>query len=347
MLPAVVENDHVKVLLLTPSPVEKHPGFTNTVMRYRDGLQRRGHLAELFGVTTDGDLRESLTGKIGRFKPDIVHAHDAFHMGMQLLGLRVPWVVSMSGEDFHRDMRDRPEGPLVCEVFCRANRTLVATKGAVAMMEQTIPDTVGKVDVVPRAAVKLPTQGTDLRRALGIPKNRFLILLAGGIRPVKGQMRAVSLVPTMRKCGLQAEMIIVGTEQDNGYCEQLAAAVEGVEGVRILPALSAERMGAAYLDADVVLNTSLSEAASPTILEAGILGRPVVASRVPGNVELIRHKETGLLYDDEQSMAKTVIALAQNRSAAGALGVRLREDFERRFKPENEIDQLLAAYAAA
>jgi len=68
---------------------------------------------------------------------------------------------------------------------------------------------------------------------------------------------------------------------------------------------------------------------------------------VPGNVELIRHKETGLLYDDEQSMAKTVIALAQNRSAAGALGVRLREDFERRFKPENEIDQLLAAYAAA
>jgi glycosyltransferase involved in cell wall biosynthesis len=347
LLPAVVENDHVKVLLLTPSPVEKHPGFTNTVMRYRDGLQRRGHLAELFGVTTDGDLRESLTGKIGRFKPDIVHAHDAFHMGMQLLGLRVPWVVSMSGEDFHRDMRDRPEGPLVCEVFRRANRTLVATKGAVAMMEETIPDTVGKVDVVPRAAVKLPTQGTDLRRALGIPKNRFLILLAGGIRPVKGQMRAVSLVPTMRKCGLQAEMIIVGTEQDKGYCAQLAAAVEGVEGVRILPALSAERMGAAYLDADVVLNTSLSEAASPTILEAGILGRPVVASRVPGNVELIRHKETGLLYDDEQSLAKTVIALAQNRSAAGALGVRLREDFERRFKPENEIDQLLAAYAAA
>jgi len=262
----VVENDHVKVLLLTPSPVEKHPGFTNTVMRYRDGLQRRGHLAELFGVTTDGDLRESLTGKIGRFKPDIVHAHDAFHMGMQLLGLRVPWVVSMSGEDFHRDMRDRPEGPLVCEVFRRANRTLVATKGAVAMMEETIPDTVGKVDVVPRAAVKLPTQGTDLRRALGIPKNRFLILLAGGIRPVKGQMRAVSLVPTMRKCGLQAEMIIVGTEQDKGYCAQLAAAVEGVEGVRILPALSAERMGAAYLDAGPGSSVDrLSPAACPAM----------------------------------------------------------------------------------
>ena len=343
----MVEDPSVKVLLLTPSPVEKHPGYTNTVLRYRDGLQRRGHLAELFGVTTDGDLRESLAGKIGRFKPDIVHAHDAFQMGMQLLGLRVPWVVSMGGEDFHKDMRERIEGPLVCEVFRRANRTLVATKGAVAMMEETIPDTVGKVDVVPRAAVKLPTSGTDLRRSLGIPKNRFLILLPGGLRPVKGQMRALSLVETMRNCGVPAEMIIVGTEQEEDYCAKLKAAVDGTDGVRILPALSAERMGAAYMDADVVLNTSHSEASSPTILEAGILGRPVVASRVPGNVELIRHKETGLLYDDEESMAKSVIALARNRSAAGALGVRLREDFKRRFRPENEIDQLLAAYAAA
>ena len=120
----------MKVLLLTPSPVEKHQGSTNTVIRYRDGLQRRGHLAELFGVTTDGNLRESLEGKIGRFRPDIIHAHDAYRMGIQLLGLRMPWVVSMSGEDFNSDMRTRAEGPLVAEVFRRANRSLVPTKEA-------------------------------------------------------------------------------------------------------------------------------------------------------------------------------------------------------------------------
>ena len=41
--------------------------------------------------------RRLKNAKIGRFKPDFVHAHDAFHLGMQLLGLRVPWVVYMSG----------------------------------------------------------------------------------------------------------------------------------------------------------------------------------------------------------------------------------------------------------
>jgi glycosyltransferase involved in cell wall biosynthesis len=73
----------------------------------------------------------------------------------------------------------------------------------------------------------------------------------------------------------------------------------------------------------------------------------VVAADVPGNRDLIRHKETGLLFESEESMAKQVLALYRNRSAAGALGVRIREDFQRRFSLEREIHQLLSAYAAA
>ncbi len=343
----MVENSRVKVLLLTPSPTELFPGSTQTVNRYRDGLQHRGHLAELFGGTTEGELKESLAGKIGRFKPDIVHAHDAFQMGIPLLGLKMPWVVSMGGEDFHCAMRDHPEGPLVSEVFRRANRTLVPSAEAATEMELAVPDTVGKTHVVPRAAVKPSTGGTDLRRSLGIPKNRFLILLPGGIRPVKGQHRAISLVRVMRSCGVKAEMIIAGTVQDQEYADELKRIIAEEAGVRLLPALSAERMGAAYIDADVVLNTSFSEGLSPTLLEAGILGRPVVASSVPGNTALVKHKETGLLFEGEEQMARCIVALARNRSSAGALGVRLREDIKRRFRPEDELDQRLAAYAAA
>lgn len=341
------KNCFVKVLLMTPCPMEQFRGSANTVNRYRDGLQRRGHLAELFGSASEGELKQSLAGTIGRFKPDIVHAHDAYRMGMQLLGLKLPWVVSMSGEDFHKDMVDGPDAPLVCEVFRRANRVLVPTKEAAARMEQQIPATVGRIDIVPRATNPLTTGGTDLRRSLGIPKSRFLILLAGGIRPIKGQHRALSLVRVLRASGIDAELIIVGPEQDPDYAADLKRLASSEPNVRILPALSPERMGAAYVDADVVLNMSFSEGLSSVILEAGMLGRPVVASEVPGNVDLIKHKETGLLFSDEEGMVKRVLAIARNRSSAGALGVRMREDIKRRFRPENEIDQLLSAYAAA
>ena len=337
----------MKVLLLTPAPTDVFLGGAATVSRYRDGLQRYGHLCELFGGTVEGELKQSLAGTIGRFKPDIVHAHDAARCGLQLLGLRTPWVVSLSGEDLHSRMVDERDGPLICEVLRRAHRVLVPSRAAADLVEQRAPEAVGKVDVVPRTAVRLATDGTDLRRSLGIPRQRFLVFLPGGLRPIKGQLRSLPLVRVLRAAGADIEMIIAGPDQDPTYAEGLRAQSAHEPGVRVLPALARDRMGAAYLDADVVLNTSFSEGCAPTILEAGILGRAVVAAAVPGNAELLRHKETGLLFHDEEEMAKQVLALCRNRSAAGALGVRIREDFQRRFPADQEIAGLLSSYAAA
>lgn len=337
----------VKVLLMTPSPTHLHLGGIATVTRFRDGLQGRGHLCELFGGTSEGGLKQSLEGTIGRFRPDIVHAHDALRTGVHLLGLRTPWVVSLSGEDLYQDMVDGERGAIVCEVVKRAHRVLAPSEPAARTVEERVPDAVGKIDVVPRAAVRLPTDGTDLRRSLGIPRQRFLIFLPGGLRPVKGQHRAAAVVGLLRQAGADVEMIVAGPEQDPDYAAAVREQCQQHPGVRVLPTLAHDRMGAAYTDADVVLNTSLSEGAAPTILEAGILGRAVVASNVPGNRELIRHKETGLLFDAEADMTKQILALYRNRSAAGSLGVRIREDFQRRFDVDREIGALLSAYAAA
>ncbi len=332
---------------MTPAPTWLHLGGIATVGRFREGLQARGHLCELFGGTSEGGLKQSLEGTIGRFRPDIVHAHDALRTGVHLLGLRSPWVVSLSGEDLHYDMFDADRGPVVCEVIRRANRVLVPSAEAALAVEERVPDAVGKIDVVPRAAMRLQTTGTDLRRSLGIPRQRFMVFLPGGLRPIKGQHRAVAVVGLLRAAGADVEMILAGPEQDAGYAEALREQCKRHPGVRVLPTLAHDRMGAAYTDADVVLNTSLSEGCSPTILEAGMLGRAVIASDVPGNRELIRHKETGLLFGTEDDLAKQILALYRNRSAAGSLGVRIREDFQRRFDQEREIGALLSAYAAA
>ena len=337
----------MKVLLLTPAPAHVYLGNAATVARYREGLQRCGHLCELFGGTSEGGIKQSFEGTFGRFRPDIVHAHDAARTGLQLLGLRTPWVVSLSGEDVHAVMTDDKDGPLVCEVLRRAHRVLAPSAQAAELVEQRVPDAVGKVDVVPRAAVRLDTGGTDLRRSLGIPRQRFLVFLPGGLRPIKGQRRALSLARTLRAAGADVEMILAGPDQDADYADLVRKEAAEFGGVRVLPALARDRMGAAYLDADVVLNTSMSEGCSPTILEAGMLGRPIVAAATPGNQELLRHRETALLFHDEEELARQVLALYRNRTAAGALGVRVREDFQRRFPADAEIRGLLSSYAAA
>lgn len=331
---------------MTPTPAVRHMGGQATVARWRDGLQSHGHLCETLGGG-EGGIKQSLEGTLTRFRPDVVHAHDALRCGVPLLGLRLPWVVSLSGEDLHGDMLDEQQGQLVCEVLRRAHRVLAPSAEAAALVEQRVPEAVGKVDVVPRSAVRLPTDGTDLRRSLGIPRQRFVVFLPGGLRPSKGQHRALGLVDLLRAAGADVELILAGPDQDAEYAAEVRRLAAQRVGVRLLPTLARERMGAAYNDADVVLSTSLHEGAAPTLLEAGFLGRPIVAADVPGNRELLRHKETGLLYGDEQQMAQQVLALCRNRSAAGALGVRVREDFQRRFGPERELAALLSAYAAA
>jgi glycosyltransferase involved in cell wall biosynthesis len=337
----------VKILLMTPGPAEQHRGPATTVHRYREGLQRRGHLCELFGDAGEGQLKQSLEGTVARFRPDLVHAHDAARTGVQLLGLRVPWVVSISGDDVFDDSRDPRRGPHVCEVLRQAHRVLVPAPCIGELVERLVPATVGKIDLVPRAGATLPTGGTDLRRSLGIPRNRLLLLLPGGLRPIKGQHRALPLIDVLRRHGVDAELVIVGPEQDPAYAAELRRLAAAEPRVRILPPLSRERMGATYMNADIVLSTSREEAMSLSILEAGMLGRPVVASDVPGNRALVRHRETGLLFEDDEALARCVLALCRNRSAAGALGVRMREDFKRRFDVEVEVDRLLSAYAAA
>lgn len=64
---------------------------------------------------------------------------------------------------------------------------------------------------------------------------------------------------------------------------------------------------------DVVVSPSRSESLSNAILEAMAAGRPVIATRVGGNPELVRDRETGLLVapEDEGALAaalETVIA---------------------------------------
>jgi len=332
---------------MTPAPSGEHLGGSATVTRYRESLQQRGHLCELFGGGSEGGLKQSLEGTIGRFAPDIVHAHDARRCGVQLLGCRTPWVVSLSGEDLHEDAQREDLGPLVCEVLRRAHRVLAPSQAAARLVEERVPDAVGKVDVVARAATKLPTDGTDLRRSLGISPKRFVALLPGGLRPVKGQHVAVEAARLLAEAGADLELILAGPELDAGYTQRVRELADDVPGVRVLPTLARERMGAAYADADVVLNTSTSEGASACVLEAGALGRAVVASDVAGNRELIRHKETGLLFCGAEELAKQLLALRRNRSAAGVLGVRIREDFARRFGLDAEVGALLSSYAAA
>lgn len=65
-------------------------------------------------------------------------------------------------------------------------------------------------------------------------------------------------------------------------------------------------------DSDIYVSTSLEESFGLSIIEAILVGLPVVASRVGGIPEIIEHNKTGLLYDnpkDAEELASTIFLL--------------------------------------
>ena len=68
-------------------------------------------------------------------------------------------------------------------------------------------------------------------------------------------------------------------------------------------------VAAAYRSATVLVQPSRYEGMSNTILEALASGLPVVASRIPENVELIEPERNGLLFDPNEEVSKIAQAI--------------------------------------
>ncbi len=89
----------------------------------------------------------------------------------------------------------------------------------------------------------------------------------------------------------------------------------------------------AILDSTFVVSTSYREGFSRVLLEAMALGRPVVASNVIGNREIVADGETGFLCDlnNLQSFADCIINNIDNRDKIVAMGKKSRFICEKNY----------------
>lgn len=84
---------------------------------------------------------------------------------------------------------------------------------------------------------------------------------------------------------------------------------------------------------DVFLLPSRSEGMSNALLEAMATGLACVATRIGGNLELLRHGENGLLVrpDDAESLAHSLLGLLDDPGLRRRLGAAAREDVLERY----------------
>lgn len=316
--------------IVAPGPAPK--AFAGHRVRTLPGVPVRGFRA---GLPTAG-VRRALRD----FDPDVVHLASPFLVGAggvsQAERLRLP-TVAIYQTDMPSYVRQHGPGALgrgasratwrwVRRLHSRADLTLAPSRPT---LEELRRHEVPRTDLWGRGVdTRLFHPGhqddprtLDLRRALA-PTGEVLLGYVGRLAPEKELHRLVALA------GLPGtRLVLVGEGPSrNELGARLAEAVATSRQRPNLPPaflgpMTGEALARSYAAMDLFVHTGTKETFGQTLQEAAASGLPVLAPAVGGPLDLVRHGETGYLYDPDDPA--TMSALAAELVASPALRDRM------------------------
>jgi L-malate glycosyltransferase len=164
--------------------------------------------------------------------------------------------------------------------------------------------------------------------------------------PVKNQTVLLHAAARLKDKFPHVEYLLVGNGHLRHGLEQIARKLGLADRVRFMGERHDIPAILAAMDISVV--ASLSESLSNVILESMAAAKPVVATRVGGNSELVRDGETGVLVptNDESKLAEALAHLLAQPSLREELGRKAQSVARAQFGMERVRDQYEQLYAA-
>jgi glycosyltransferase involved in cell wall biosynthesis len=131
------------------------------------------------------------------------------------------------------------------------------------------------------------------------------LLSVGRLHRQKNVQRMLEVLLAIRnQSGLPATARMIGDGPERQNLEKFARQHDLAGAVSFEGWLPRNEVAAAYRSATVLVQLSSYEGMSNTILEALASGLPVVASRIPENMELIEPDANGLLFAPDEEVSK-------------------------------------------
>jgi glycosyltransferase involved in cell wall biosynthesis len=181
-----------------------------------------------------------------------------------------------------------------------------------------------------------------VRNQYGIPEHAVVLGYIGRIVPAKGVAELALAWSMLREEFAELRLLLCGyCESDHPVAPQL------IEQFRDDPRVhfTSERisdMPPIYAAIDICVLPSYCEGLPNVALESGAMQVPIVATRVPGCVDAIRHGVTGLLVSprNPEALVRALEQLLCNPELRQRIGTEARKFVSRRFS-EARISRLL------
>ena len=270
-------------------------------------------------------------------RADVVHSHNWSTFLYAVCAARLAGVPAViHGEHGKDDTLRHPKRVLGARILAKGVDRVCAVSRDLA--EEVVRDW-----RVPRDRVRWIPNGVDLdafggddrsdalRGELGLSPGDLVVMNTGGFRAIKDHTTLLRAFAAVHRAEPRARLLLVG----QGSAENPRAGLD--REAEALGVGAAVRFAGVRTDiprllrtCDVYVNSSRYEGMSNTILEAMAAGRPVVATAVGGNPDLVGDGVTGYLVPagDAEAMASRVLELLRNADARARMGAAGRARME-------------------
>jgi glycosyltransferase involved in cell wall biosynthesis len=338
LLPDLARRGH-EFMVLTAShgaslpSSDEHDGIPIRRVPIRDAIQSGD-------PTTVMRLRRQVEDVAREFKPDVIHGHGVgLGTFVQLTARRASdakFIVTL-----HLALDKTPPTPdsAVRRVLDEATRVTVVSDTLGESTLQHLPSLGDRLSVIPNGLIP-PTLKPE-----PLPFGPPVVLCLGRLVEAKGfdiAIRALRMVaskfPTLR-------MIVAGPGDP---AELLHLAVDqGVsDRIEFAGVVDHSRVPDMMNRATVVLMPSREEGHPLVAIEAALMARPVIGSRIIGLRDIVIHDKTGLLVppEDPVACAAAIEALLSNPERTGSMGMAARAHALATFSWEHCVDAYDALY---
>jgi glycosyltransferase involved in cell wall biosynthesis len=194
-----------------------------------------------------------------------------------------------------------------------------------------------------------PERRAALRSELGLGPDNHVVLMVGRMLRHKGVLEFVEAARRVRAACPGAVFVLVGPSDEGNPARippEKLQAWESEGAVRYLGVRGDVRDLMAV--ADVVVLPSYREGIPRVLIEAAAMGRPLVATDVPGCREVVRNGVNGLLVParDAVALAEAIESLLKNPKLRAEFGAASRQLAEERFSDQRVVGSILDLYRA-
>lgn len=179
-----------------------------------------------------------------------------------------------------------------------------------------------------------------VERELGLEDKNFYISMIGNLRPQKKHEVCAEAIRRLSKRLRGLKFMVAGKEE--GVIVDSLKNLLGDDFIFLGYRRDVERV---IVASDVVVNASSFEGIPGAVRESMVLGRPVIVSSIPGNLEIVEDGNTGLVFrvDDVSELERRILFLWKNSRVRRILALNAKR-FAGKFTLKKRVESVLKLY---